>query len=287
MKFKKFLSLSLCVAMLCVCLSACGAIKVPEIAGTDEATAKTVLTSNGLIPVIKYEDSETVAEGNVIRTEPESGTSAEKNTVVTVYVSNGAGLTVPNVSGIDEATAKLVLTENNLIPNIVYEYDDTVEKGCVIKTEPQIGEKIEAGSKVTLYISKGASYIGSIDARITWWNVSSGQDLWEFYNPYIFEDTLYIYCYNVVFAAKVKWQDRYNDGKLIGIASVNDTYDKSVPVSACYTKQECAANEAQEFVLEIPLGDLDVDKPTSMYIKLFADVNGTSKNIEVSFTISW
>lgn len=98
---------------------------------------------------------------------------------------------------------------------------------------------------------------------------------------------MYIYCYNVVFAAKVKWQDRYNDGKMIGIASVNDTYDKSVPVSAYYTNQEYIANEAQEFVLEIPLGDLDVDKPTSMYIKLFADVNGTSKNIEVSFTISW
>ena len=268
--------------------TSCGTVKIPQIANVDEDTAKTILASNSLIPAIKYENSEDVTKGCVIKTTPKIGSSVKKNSVVTLYISEGPELTVPDVFGIDEESAKNIISSSTLIPNIVYEYNYlTVEKGCVIYTSPSIGSKIKPNTQVTLYVSKGPSHINSTDSRISWWNVSSGQDNWEFYSPYIENEKLYIKCNNVTFAAKVKWQDRYNTGDLIGVASVNDTYDKSVPISAKYTKQEWAANESQSFTLEIPLSDLDVEKPTSMHIKLYADVNGNYKNIEISFTISW
>ena len=198
-----------------------------------------------------------------------------------------SGLTVPDVYDTDEVTAKNVLSSNGLIPAVKYEYDDVIEEGNVIRTQPQIGDTIQKNSKVEVYISKGARKIESKDSRIYWYNVGSKMDTWEFYSPYIEDGTLKINCYNVVFTKKVEWQDRYNEGRLIGNASINDTFDKTVPVSAKYSKQKFNANEAQSFILEIPLKDLDVSKPTNMYIELFAKVDNRVQDIRVNFTMTW
>ncbi len=284
---RKIMRILLLLSMVSLFLSSCTSTKIPQLTDIDEASARNILTSSDLTAAIRYEYSDDVAKGCVIRSKPEFGSSVQKRSVVTLYVSNGPKLTVPDIVGVDEATAKTILASALLIPNVQYEYDDQIEKGCVIRTRPAIGKTVEPNSKITLYISKGPSYILSSDSRISWHNISYGQDTWEFYNPYISEDKLYINCSNVVFAANVKWVDNYNEGYLIGTASVNDTYEKTVPVYAEYSKQEWKAGEAQAFTLEIPLNDLDIDKPTSMCVELFAEINGRYDNVEITFTIAW
>lgn len=198
-----------------------------------------------------------------------------------------ANITIPNIERTDETTAKNVLSSNGIISVVEYEYSDEVESGNVIYTIPSVGEKVSKNDQITIVVSKGPSLVKSKDSRISWYNIGSQADKWEFYNPYIQDGKLYIECYNVTFGTSMKWQDNYNDGKLIGNASINDTFDKTVPVSAKYTKQSWSKNESQSFTLEIPLNDLNVDKPTNMYLSLFSEINGKFKEISVSFTMTW
>lgn len=217
--------------------------------------------------------------------------SGGSNVAETVETTEENGIEIPDIADTDEETAKNLLSSNGLIPSVKYEYNDDIEQGNVIKTEPAIGIKVEQNSKVTIYISKGSSFIISKDSRISWKNISAeGKDKWEFVSPYIKEDTLYINCEKVSFSVPIKWRDTYNDGFLIGDASINDTFKKTVPVQAKYEKQSWKANEKQKFTLEIPLGDLNVSKPTDMYLRLYTDTedkNGNYYIVFIDFTMTW
>lgn len=193
------------------------------------------------------------------------------------------GKSVPDVANTDEATAKSILSANSLIPSIKYIYDDTVEEGNVISTEPAALTTVSENTKITVYISKGPSYLEASDARISWYHLSDKEDKWEFYTPYIEEGVLYIKCDNVTFGCAMTWQDSYNNGTIIGIASVTDSFDKTIPVSAKYQKKSWKANESQSFTLEIPLKDLNTSKPTDMYLRLYT----TEDNVRVDFYMTW
>ncbi len=190
---------------------------------------------------------------------------------------------VPDVKKVDEDTAKNVLSSNSLIPTVEYIYHDTIAKGLVVKTYPSIGEMVEKNARITVYVSLGPSYVESKNSRISWTNLTSSRDEWSFYSPYIKNDVLHIEC-KVAFATAVKWQDTYQNGKIIGEASLTSGFDRSVPASAKYTKQSWKANEEQSFILEIPLQDLNVDKPTNIYVELYRE---TGSNVEFNFTIAW
>lgn len=207
--------------------------------------------------------------------------------LILLLVGCSNGVEVPDVYDTDEATAKSVLAANYLIPTVKYENSDEIEAGNVIRTEPPIGDVVDKNTKIYVYVSKGPSKVTSKDSTIHWYNVGSKDDKWEFYSPYIEDDTLKIECFNVVFTQKIEWQDDHNDGTLYGNASINDTFDKTVPVRAKYSKRKFDAKEKQSFTLEIPLKDLNISKPTNMYIELYAKVNGKDQNIRINFTMTW
>lgn len=194
---------------------------------------------------------------------------------------------IPNIENTDEVTAKNILSSNGIIPVVRYENSDIVEEGYVIRTEPNIGISVEKNSQVTIVVSRGPEVVASKDSRIEWLNIGSGDDKWEFYNPYIEDNMLKIECHNVVFASKMEWVDEANEGLILGTASINDTYDKTVPVKANYIKKSFNANEAQSFTLEVPINDLNVNKPTNMYIRLFANINGRFTYVNINFTMTW
>ena len=200
-------------------------------------------------------------------------------------------ITIPDIEDTDEATAKNLLSSNALIPKIEYEYNDSVEQGNVIRTSPNIGSKVDKNSKVTVYISKGSSTVQSTSSRASWKYVSTnGKDNWMFNNPYIIENTLYIECTEVTFARAIKWQDTYNEGKIVGVASITDSFDKTVPVEAKYEKQSWDANEKQTFTIEVPLSDLNESRPTDMYLRLFTDNYddyNNQINVYISFYMTW
>ncbi len=195
------------------------------------------------------------------------------------------GITIPDLVGTEENVAKNVLSANGLIPTIKYINDDDIEKGFVVKTYPAANEILPLNNKIFVYVSSGPSFIQSLDARIEWWHISDyGEDDWQFENPYISEGILYIPCYDVIFSKSITWQDRYDEGEIGGIASVTDTFDKIIPVSAKYEKRSWKAGESQDFILEIPINDMETDKPTDIYLELYTD---DFESVRVNFYMTW
>lgn len=194
--------------------------------------------------------------------------------------------TVPLLENVETNDGKNVLTSMGLIPVVQENYSDTVPKGQIISTEPPYGSQVNENERIIVYVSKGPSYIESKNSVIEWFNVTYKQDEWEFYSPYIQQDTLYIDC-EVVFAASMKWNDPHNNGYGYGQVSVNDNFDKVVPVKIKFDNQSHNANEKQNITLEVPLNDLQIERPTDLYFKLSAIVNGNANDISVNFTMSW
>ncbi len=114
----------------------------------------------GLKIDIQEEYHETVADGNVFRTEPKEGVELKQGQTVTLYVSKGKKVqlsSMPNVVGETKESAISVLELQQLDLNIVLDevYDMNVQAGIVMETEPGKGEKLKTGQTVKLKVSKG------------------------------------------------------------------------------------------------------------------------------------
>lgn len=194
---------------------------------------------------------------------------------------------VPDISEAAESDGRNVLSTMGLIPVVEEMSSDDVEKGIIINTSPAAGSEVEPNSKVKIYVSSGPNRIDSKNSYGHWQYVGKAEDDWKFANPYIEDGNLYIYC-EVVFGTAQKWQDEYGQGYGGGFVSINDTFDKTVPLEVLYDTQSWNAGDKQKFTIKIPLSDLGVDKPTDIYCKLaMGDKGNTVKYLEVNFTMTW
>ncbi len=130
-------------------------VEVPNVVGQDEATAQKTLQDAGFVV-----ESEAVyssnTQGTVVSTDPEGGTKAAKGSTVTIQVSKGEEkITVPDVRGKDENTAKSTLSAEGLNVTVDTEYSDSVSTGNVISQNPSAGTKVDSGTGVTIVVSLG------------------------------------------------------------------------------------------------------------------------------------
>lgn len=137
-------------------------VTVPDLTNMPEATAIEALRSTGELEYDKTmdENNKDIAKGLVIRTEPAMGTTVPKGTRVTLFVSAGVEqVKVPSVVGQAQAQAKATLEAVGLVVSITEEFNDTVAKGNVIAQDPSPNVVLEAGSTVTIKVSKGPEVI--------------------------------------------------------------------------------------------------------------------------------
>lgn len=192
-------------------------------------------------------------------------------------------VTIPDLSNVAIEDARNVLTNAGLIPSVMYEYDDNYTEGVVIKTDPTIGEKVELQTKVTLIVSKGPAYVDAKNASVSWYVTDSSEDEWNLYRPYIHEDTIYIEC-KPRFTNAMMWK---GDSVGFGIASTDETFATSIPITVQYENQENAAGTEQDILLIIPLKGLNNERPSNVYTKLNTIINGEEVDVRVNFTIEW
>ena len=135
---------------------------MPDIIEWEQAQAEKALDNleMNLQILVEEEHHDTIAAGNVIRTEPEAETDLLEGQTVTIFVSKGMEIKtsiMPDVVGSKKDVAQKILTDQNLALDIVVEeiYDSTVAAGNVVRTEPKSEEELKTGQKVTLYVSKG------------------------------------------------------------------------------------------------------------------------------------
>jgi len=145
---------------------------MPDLAELELAVAERALNNLRLnLNVVTQEEyHDTIVNGKIIRTEPTAETELKTGQTVTLYVSKGPEIkdsTMPRLVGYDEEQAKTMLEDLKLELNVVIEtdYDTTVGESLIFKTEPEVGEKLTTGQKVTLYISLGPKKKQLIDVK--------------------------------------------------------------------------------------------------------------------------
>ncbi len=73
---------------------------IPDVSGMSQADAVAALEAAGYVVSVQQEASDTVAAGNIVRTDPVSGTELAAGETVTVVVSTGSGATELPVGGL-------------------------------------------------------------------------------------------------------------------------------------------------------------------------------------------
>jgi serine/threonine-protein kinase len=128
-------------------------VNVPPVAGLTEREAITVLQEIGLRFTTEEEFSDSIANGLVIRSEPDVNTEIQAGDSVVLVVSNGPEpVEVPSLLGLSEAQAAAALNELGLEMNIAapQPVPDPVQDGMVVAQFPSVGAPVLPGDIVTI-----------------------------------------------------------------------------------------------------------------------------------------
>ena len=194
-------------------------------------------------------------------------------------------ITIPDYSETSATTAETSLTALQLIPRLKEQASDRVDEGKVISTSPAAGTEVELFSPIDVIVSSGPASVLAKDSYIEWTNVGFGDDEWTFETPKIADGKLTIRM-TAVLSRSLVWHDAAG-GTGYGVAAINDTFDKSVPLRIQFAEEELGAGETHKLTLTIPVTDLDVDKPTRIYMRLFAVIKGNYDEIPLTLTMTW
>jgi serine/threonine-protein kinase len=131
-----------------------GNAPVPSIVGMTKVAAEKAITKAGLkVGSLLTKYSSSVALNDAVSTDPPSGTSLPLGTAVTLFISLGpAPVTVPNVTGETESTAKATLTGLGLNITTTNQPTNTQTAGTVISQSKTASAP--AGSTVNLVVAE-------------------------------------------------------------------------------------------------------------------------------------
>ena len=134
-------------------------IEVLDVTDMDQDDAWDALRTTGFENYsIEVEYSDSVTNGHVIRTSPEAGELASKETEIILYISKGAEKQeVPNLVGKTASEAVEILNEKGFIDGgSTEEYSDTVAAGKIIRQSVKDGKLVDPGKTTISYVvSKG------------------------------------------------------------------------------------------------------------------------------------
>ena len=130
-----------------------GTLTVPPVVNLAVDDARTALANAGFTSINTEQVDSAEAEGTVVGVDPRQGSQVAPNTPITLQVSDG-DVEVPDVRGLDQATAQQALREAGFV-NIVVQNVETgeVAEGEAVGTEPGAGNQAAADDEITLLIA--------------------------------------------------------------------------------------------------------------------------------------
>jgi len=136
-------------------------IPVPNVNGLTQQEAIDRLEAEGFEVAFEFEPSETVEPGNVIRTDPEGGTDAERGSTVTLFVSSGSeSIEVPTLVGDTVENARTQILAANLTVGDIREMPSAdFDAGVVMSQSPEGGIRVDTGTPVNLVVSSGPEIV--------------------------------------------------------------------------------------------------------------------------------
>jgi serine/threonine-protein kinase len=134
-----------------------GLAAVPDLTGRSLEAAVQALDPLGVVIEQLEENSGTVAEGFITRTEPAAGYRVFKDSVVKVFISLGPKqLAVPEAKGLSIEATKKLLTDSGFVVGSVKNYFGTEAAGQVIGLSAPTGTILNQGSVLDVLVSIGA-----------------------------------------------------------------------------------------------------------------------------------
>ncbi|MFI6731766.1 Stk1 family PASTA domain-containing Ser/Thr kinase [Nonomuraea sp. NPDC050451] len=133
-------------------------VSVPDLVGKNMALAKQSAAAAGLnVQEAEGRNDEKMAAGLVLRTDPAATTEVEKGATITLVPSLGPKrVAVPNTEGMTGDQARAKIADAGLTVGVVKRLaNQEVERDKVIRTSPQVGEKVREGAKIDIYVSAG------------------------------------------------------------------------------------------------------------------------------------
>jgi serine/threonine-protein kinase len=132
-------------------------VAIPDVTGLSQVDATQRLANAGFRVAATSEASTDVPAGQVIRTQPGTGTQAAKDSTVTLVISSGPRqVTIPDVVGQSEASATSNLEGAGLKVSVVT-VTSPGSAGRVISQTPGGGSRANAGSTVTITVGAAAT----------------------------------------------------------------------------------------------------------------------------------
>jgi len=136
-----------------------------DLINTQEADAVSYLNGQGLgLQIVpKRENSGTVAEGHVIRTEPAANETLTAGQTVYLFISTGPDIkvaNVPNVKGLDYELARGQLNSRGFFNIEIETVDSDEEKNTVVDISVTEGESMDVNTQIVLYLSNGKGSTG-------------------------------------------------------------------------------------------------------------------------------
>jgi eukaryotic-like serine/threonine-protein kinase len=130
-------------------------VSVPTVVGSPFANAESQLKGAGFA-VARKDAPADQPKGEVVATDPQSGTSVPKGTTVTVTVSKGPGKSeVPDVTARQQDEAAQLLHAAGFSVTIVMEpVTDPGQSGIVLAEDPPGGSKAKQGTAVTISVGQ-------------------------------------------------------------------------------------------------------------------------------------
>ncbi|MGP3533542.1 Stk1 family PASTA domain-containing Ser/Thr kinase [Microbacterium sp. RD1] len=130
---------------------------VPDVSDMAWDRAEDVLLDADLVPIRREEASETIAQGNVIRTDPAAGLSVSPGEDIGVYVSKGVETaTVPLLSGLAEDAARQAITDAGLTVGAIRQRNDPdAAAGTVLEADQADGASVALGTAINLVVATG------------------------------------------------------------------------------------------------------------------------------------
>lgn len=131
-------------------------VTVPMLVGDEQEEARRKLEELGLKMEIRSSIESDLPEGYVVKQYYNEGYELKEGATVEVTLSKGGKVVlVPDVTKSTIDAAKIQIEQKGLVFEMVEEFSNDVPSGDIVRQEPKVNEEVAAGSKVTVYVSKG------------------------------------------------------------------------------------------------------------------------------------
>ena len=167
-KIATLLALILGVAAWYIAAGPGAKVVVPSLAGATLKQATKELSDLGLAINVKSEEfSEEIPQGKIISSKPAGGGRIAPSGTVDVFISKGPErFDVPDLTGLDQASAEKALTSNSLtLGDSTSEFSSQVPAGYVVRSNPAAGASVKRNTLVSLVISKGIQQVSIADYK--------------------------------------------------------------------------------------------------------------------------